>query len=294
MKSASFECEVITPMFMSGADRRSSELRPSEFKGMMRFWWRAIRAEAIRREEDIKKLREEEAKMFGGTEEGKSKLLIRIIPLSNTLLPNKGRFNPRDIKPGYKFQISLITYYDSYWETFKNLFLLSLILGGFGKRARRGRGSVKIRDQKDIDLKYIADLLNSISPDSFQIQNGKIVNKRKIVNKKEGGAYPWIKEIEIGRGSWHKWDDLLRRIDEASRRFKDPSLGFINRKGKPRRMASPIYVSVVEKNASLCPIITTLNSAFPPLPPYLHPDYEKQEEFKKFILQGVSHDRFRA
>jgi len=44
VKKVTFECEVITPMFMAGADGRKPELRPSEFKGMMRFWWRAAKA----------------------------------------------------------------------------------------------------------------------------------------------------------------------------------------------------------------------------------------------------------
>ncbi|MEO0284585.1 MAG: type III-B CRISPR module RAMP protein Cmr1, partial [candidate division WOR-3 bacterium] len=71
------KCRVITPMFMAGGDGRTPELRPSEFKGMMRWWWRAIRAE-----EDIKKLREEECKIFGGTGEGmgKSKIKITVRP----------------------------------------------------------------------------------------------------------------------------------------------------------------------------------------------------------------------
>ena len=44
MKTEEITLKVITPMFMLGADNRTPELRPSEFKGMMRFWWRAIKA----------------------------------------------------------------------------------------------------------------------------------------------------------------------------------------------------------------------------------------------------------
>ncbi|MGC8872690.1 MAG: type III-B CRISPR module RAMP protein Cmr1, partial [Caldimicrobium sp.] len=73
MKKVILKCKIITPMFMAGADRSNPELRPSEFKGMMRFWWRAIRAES-----DIEKLKKEEAEIFGGTgeKEGKSKVRI--------------------------------------------------------------------------------------------------------------------------------------------------------------------------------------------------------------------------
>ncbi len=37
MREIKFVCKVITPMFMTGADGRTPELRPSEFKGMMYF-----------------------------------------------------------------------------------------------------------------------------------------------------------------------------------------------------------------------------------------------------------------
>jgi CRISPR type III-B/RAMP module RAMP protein Cmr1 len=82
MKWVKFTCSVVTPMFMAGADGRTPELRPSEFKGIMRFWWRAIRED-----DDIEKLKEEEAKIFGGTEkEGKSKVAIRITLMMKNLL----------------------------------------------------------------------------------------------------------------------------------------------------------------------------------------------------------------
>ncbi|MDW8109975.1 MAG: type III-B CRISPR module RAMP protein Cmr1, partial [Candidatus Kryptonium sp.] len=45
MHEITLSCSVITPMFMAGADGRTPEIRPSEFKGMMRWWWRAIKAE---------------------------------------------------------------------------------------------------------------------------------------------------------------------------------------------------------------------------------------------------------
>ncbi|MFQ3675622.1 MAG: type III-B CRISPR module RAMP protein Cmr1 [Endomicrobiia bacterium] len=59
MKTVKFECEVITPMFLCGADGRTAELRPPSIKGLMRFWWRALKGL-----EDIAKLREEESKRW--------------------------------------------------------------------------------------------------------------------------------------------------------------------------------------------------------------------------------------
>lgn len=38
----SYEIEVVTPLFMSGADISRPELRAASIKGLLRFWWRAI------------------------------------------------------------------------------------------------------------------------------------------------------------------------------------------------------------------------------------------------------------
>ncbi len=53
MKSITFTLRVITPLFMGGANQQA-ELRAQSFKGMIRFWWRALKAEI-----NIKKLKEE-------------------------------------------------------------------------------------------------------------------------------------------------------------------------------------------------------------------------------------------
>ncbi|MCX7870024.1 MAG: type III-B CRISPR module RAMP protein Cmr1 [bacterium] len=75
MKELNLRCKLITPMFMAGSDKETTELRPTEFKGMIRWWWRAIKAE-----DNIQKLKKEEAEIFGSIEkEGKSKLYIRIL-----------------------------------------------------------------------------------------------------------------------------------------------------------------------------------------------------------------------
>ncbi len=37
-------CKLITPMLMFVADGRIPELRSSEFKVMMRFWWKGMKS----------------------------------------------------------------------------------------------------------------------------------------------------------------------------------------------------------------------------------------------------------
>jgi len=61
MEKITFECETITPMFLYGFDGINPELRAPSIKGALRFWWRAVRAN-----NNIKILREEEQGLFGG------------------------------------------------------------------------------------------------------------------------------------------------------------------------------------------------------------------------------------
>jgi len=279
-KKITFNCEVITPMFMYGADRQTPELRPSEFKGIMRFWWRAIKAE-----DDIKKLWEEEAKIFGAADEkiGKSKVKVVIYPLEYKIgrfrplphhsgdryckfLPScKSKVDPHKcakgfltpcILPSSKFRISLTTYTEKI-EEIKTTFLLSTILGGFGKRARRGFGSIKV-NKIDYSLEMLLELLNKINP-LYEIDNIFINGKKikAIVNKQGGGGYPWIKTILLGC-STSKWEDLLKKIGETTHTYKDPALGF---SGKNERLASPIYVTVIDTSKGFSLLITLLNTA---------------------------------
>jgi len=82
MKTITFTCETITPMFLSGADQSKPELRPPSIKGALRFWWRAMNGHLVEKKSgkwDYSRLKEEESRIFGGTDEksGRSKVVIQ-------------------------------------------------------------------------------------------------------------------------------------------------------------------------------------------------------------------------
>jgi CRISPR-associated protein Cmr1 len=268
-------------MFMAGADGKTPELRPSEFKGMMRFWWRAIKAD-----NNIEKLKEEEAKIFGGTgeKEGKSKVMIKVCPQQISFssyrpLPHSQTktFTFPCICVNSTFEIFLRGE-EEFTNIFKNVFFLSTILGGFGKRSRRGFGSVGIIEPEELNLENLQkeELLSKILDTLNQINNHYEIRTSKIVNKKSGGNYPWIIEIEIGN-KHDSWETLLKKIGNATHYHKNPSLG-----NSSPRMASPIYVSVVKLKDGFYPIVTTLNSYFPQN--YPRYDFRKQNDFKREVL----------
>jgi len=176
MYKLTLTCKVITPMFMSGADGNTPELRPSEFKGMIRFWWRAIKAE-----NNIENLRKEEAEIFGGTreKEGKSKVTIKVYPQpieryignniqtdyklnwrfdsnTNSLIGNDAGIGyllystvlfqqkRKYIKPEFQFNIEISSLNEYAFKNAIASLWASIYLGGFGTRARRGGGNIVV------------------------------------------------------------------------------------------------------------------------------------------------------
>lgn len=72
MKKLTFDLEFITPAFIGGANQQA-ELRPASFVGLLRWWWRALKGEC-----DIKRLREEEIKIFGGDGKMASPVYLKV------------------------------------------------------------------------------------------------------------------------------------------------------------------------------------------------------------------------
>lgn len=102
MQTISATYRVTTPMFLGGvpspekeeAERlklspdHPAEFRLPSFKGALRFWWRALAWDRIK---DVSRLRDEEAALFGSSDErvGQSKMLLRLKPVTPTVLaPN--------------------------------------------------------------------------------------------------------------------------------------------------------------------------------------------------------------
>ena len=73
---------VVTPLFCSGAEADQPELRLASFKGVLRFWWRALawsqyggRLETIREHENL---------LFGSPDSGQSRVIMRLMHAENS------------------------------------------------------------------------------------------------------------------------------------------------------------------------------------------------------------------
>lgn len=282
MKTVTFECELITPMFLSGANGQTPELRPPSIKGLMRFWWRTVNGHFA-----LDKLKKKESEIFGASDEkiGRSKFNIRTsstelkikkylpLPISHKNIKFNG------ISPNQKIFITLSSQEDNIGK-YADILKISLILGGLGKRARRGFGSVKILNINDqpynvgYELINILKLINDIDMNQY-----KIGNENKIELKDNLTAqYSFLKEIQLGK-EYDSWEDLLNKISEASHNNNIDSLGFAK---DNKRLASPIYLSVLKtSNNKYLPIISTLNTVFEDERII---DYNGQNKFKEAIL----------
>jgi len=296
LRCVDIKCQVITPIINYGVNSIEPALREASLKGMLRYWWRAITT--WDNTEDMFKY---ESRLFGDSQgiQGKSPLKIKI-ELEKVQKSNDDKFayplKPHDkqnpvkknaFPPEQYFNVKFfinenllnkdIISANDYEELIKNLMIATFILGGIGKRTRRGYGSSIIKEINGtkLNLHYnnigdeLVDYLNRICKivhkrEFYQkIDNQVIINTSGIATK-----YPTIQKIELGTRSYNNYDSLLQRISykshEIKRKYSNKYivLGNINFniKGKEyQRYGSPIYVSAYKLNDNLYPIITTLS-----------------------------------
>ncbi len=151
--------QTITPLFLGGADPRGEpELRAASFRGVLRFWWRALVAGVVG-DGNLAALREAETAVFGETERG-SPVIVRVwgqarpqsaLPhqpgvgyLLWSMVRTKRQYLPArtsftlilQTPPGVKSDEPLKRALAAVW--------LLTHLGGVGSRSRRGGGSVQV------------------------------------------------------------------------------------------------------------------------------------------------------
>ncbi|WP_373500898.1 type III-B CRISPR module RAMP protein Cmr1 [Desulfococcus sp.] len=166
-----FEVEVVTPMFLGGANVNEAELRTPSLKGMLRFWWRATCGIS-----DIQEMKKNEAKIFGDTSYkapfsayienvNHAVPLLKNLPKGETfeVKSSKGTFRLgiidylayglRDQKKGYlrqhfpvgtKFNVNFIFFNEEYENEVLKAFYSLVNFGGLGARSRNGFGCLSI------------------------------------------------------------------------------------------------------------------------------------------------------
>lgn len=189
---------INTPMFVAGANQQEAEFTPTAFKGVLRFWWRALNWSKIRlasndKSSALKALHKQEAKLFGlaskDNKGGQGDCLVNAFSFSGerewqapknqngvNYLLGQGLYKHgqgltrRAFADNQSFDIDLTVTQNAKDEILDVLKLIGL-LGSFGSRSRHGFGSVtltSLQTKKLSDDNYQATALNQNATQAIQ------------------------------------------------------------------------------------------------------------------------------
>ncbi len=256
MKLMILKLRTVTPLYMSGANTRRSEIRAQSIKGLLRYWFRALSPEYETRESEI----------FGSSESGKSLFSVRIksgelgrayigIPPDKTyrhkihvdrnsglgylafLFSMKGG-EREAIDVGQTFSvlhtINPTKDYDLVAKAIVTGWWGILNFGGMGTRSRRGFGSVAIAGM-DRNSQAIFERVG-LFPKYKDPRDWKAKIKRGLetIQNWYNGRFESSRHTTIGRGTqirlygdengegFKSWENALNAIGEAFRDFRRP------------------------------------------------------------------------
>lgn len=280
MEEQTLRYQTLTPMFITGGVPDKSEFRVPSMKGVMHYWWRAVQ-----HANNLDTMRNLEAQLFGSSDTsiGKSKFKLIATKVNRTnrenareaMLPNEIESQAKAKSPCFKgsFDIKLVSRNPMVFKRAVAVAELSAILGGLGKRNRRGFGSYYLvpnqvdGQKKEGDINAFADrissLLSKITPHNIicmQKNNEILFQFAPFTNfEKLQFNCPSILEIVVKQTA-QKLENILQFIRKKSHDYAAPK--FLKACGhiKPTRQASPICFSFYKYN-DIDYIVTTLLSS---------------------------------
>jgi len=176
MQKIEAQFEIVTPMFIGGADKQEPpEIRPPSIKGALRFWWRALQWGACLKataseDQALQLLHKQEAELFGAAFKdgnyGQGNVLLKVKNLPSKpenmskfssgqqYLLGQGLYHFRNgllqtaLASKQHFNVILILNKNIDAQSAQSVIdalMLFGLLGGLGSRARKGWGSVAIQ-----------------------------------------------------------------------------------------------------------------------------------------------------
>jgi len=242
MDSVEFDIEIVTPMFLGGANTTDAELRVPSIKGMLRFWWRATCGI-----ENFKEMKKEESKIFGSTDQ-KASFSMSLEGLNNIKSKKKNlssgeKFQPegktflvgiidylafgiRDHRNGYtrkhfpsgsQFKLIFSFYNSEYKQSILSAFYSFIDNGGLGAKSRNGFGSLCLKENYKNNMQFKGSLKQYLALSS----NSELFN---------------------GLNEYDRWEDALSEIGMA---YKDARLSVEKKHVYAKRLliAKPIVQS---------------------------------------------------
>lgn len=270
-----YKLESITDLCSSNG-LQNPEFRITEIKSAMRFWWRALNFF-----ENISDMKIEEEKIFGGSEKiaCKSPIILKFRE-KNKSSDECGKHIVRKkdtkeytipcFKSGKIVELELILkerkldkekFLRKELEFYDALLRISLILGGIGKRSRRGCGVFNISSETNKSEEDKLDILSKIKKymevlgvkKYYNFDNNRVSRIEDFNNKSV--KYPYIEEILIHLNSSTE-EDFYEKIKKSIDKTRKENLQYKT----SRRFACPIYVTCYGDKAKLYPIIVKLHN----------------------------------
>ena len=165
---------VVTPMFCAGADPTLPEVRVPSFKGILRFWWRALAWQRLNG--DLGAIQHEEDALFGSAGGGQSAVTLRLGSVTHsTVIPKDevlacaaegrspvgegarylgygiikaaGQLTRACLQAPFEFTVRARgrCLGDGMRQSFLSALVAVGVFGGMGARSRRGYGSLNLR-----------------------------------------------------------------------------------------------------------------------------------------------------
>ena len=289
--------EVITPMFSYGNNQNQPEFRLTELKSLMRTTFREVY-----KFKDLDDMKTKEGELFGSLE-NKSPIVFRVVnKVKNSdviyqylCLHREDRPKVRCINYYTKVEVELLVKDRENINTYIDILILTSILGGIGKRSRKGLGSFKINEIIYDDKKDFSNLLNCSLEETlmrikehnsfkYQIRDFSYNKGEFIFSEGESDMkYPYLKKIHIYKLGDEEFTEFLKKVSKITHQrlnnkefwknrlsvtsYSKDILGNFIPKYKMKneaksipRFASPIYVTCWEKSKNeRCIIVKELN-----------------------------------
>jgi CRISPR-associated protein Cmr1 len=284
MKAIKVTLETVTPLFLGGADPRGEpELRAASIRGALRFWLRALLGGVIG-DKDLDALRKAESAVFGSTDTGASPVVVRVAgnvkhASYRPLLHNPQKtFTFSGIKPGETFSLEVVPRrpYESVSPIVISTTALWLLLGGVGKRSRRGFGTLRLQNEVASfpftpkvykDASELETTLRRVI-EQAQAEARNLTSALKVASGTSGTppAFPILQpdhtKILLCKQQFATWEDAMRDFWGLLRSnpYRDDAVfGFA---GSGGRQASPLHLRIVKTDKGYHLLMTAFRSCF--------------------------------
>ena len=266
---ASFQCKVITPMLLYGANQDVPEFRSQSIRGGLRWWFRAIAGSFLSQRAD---LLEKENSLFGdaGDKIGSSPIVVRVNYADEQfttdtwqILPHRQLGKKRGIRPGVEFQVELSkSFYHKEDQRLGQklnvvtcLFELMATLGGMGLRQRRTFGSFAPNEWMFLDKEQGVTHVNDViartqkaihaylggQPEVYRVTNA--VSSHPVL-------HPHVCTISMGEPvDWSQFIIALMTDLSRGKKVRDYPISVLG--DHHNRQASTLIVSVLPSDSQL-------------------------------------------